>query len=233
MSTRQRPQRVMSEHQNEVIAHDRKLALSFKQQFFWCAFKALAFNGIDGDYAEFGCHGGMTFTLAHREMRRRNLKGRMWGFDSFNGLPDSRDPRDEHPRWLRGEMATTVAAFHKICERAGIARDAYTVTEGLYDETLPHFGEDDPPRNICLAYVDCDLYTSTRSVLEFLTPRLKHGMILAFDDYYCWSSSQVSGERKAALEFFESSPDWSLERYLNIGWAGMSFLVESKKLLDE
>ena len=62
----------MPGHSKEVMAHDRKLARSFKQQFFWCVFKALAFNGIDGDYAEFGCHGGMTFTLAYQEMRRRH-----------------------------------------------------------------------------------------------------------------------------------------------------------------
>ena len=217
----------------EVMEHDRRLARSFKQQFFWCAFKALAFNGIDGDYAEFGCHGGMTFTLAYQEMRRRNMKGKMWGFDSFKGLPGSHDPRDEHPRWLQGKMATPVATFHQICERSGIPPGAYTLTEGFYDETLPRFGKDDPPKNICLAYVDCDLYTSTRSVLEFLAPRLKHGMILAFDDYFCWSSSEVSGERRAACEFFEDNPHWNLERYLNIGWAGLSFLVESRLLRDK
>ena len=175
----------------------------------------------------------MTFTLAYQEMRRRNMKGKMWGFDSFKGLPGSHDPRDEHPRWLQGKMATPVATFHQICERSGIPPGAYTLTEGFYDETLPRFGKDDPPKNICLAYVDCDLYTSTRSVLEFLAPRLKHGMILAFDDYFCWSSSEVSGERRAACEFFEDNPHWNLERYLNIGWAGLSFLVESRLLRDK
>jgi hypothetical protein len=39
---------------------------------------------------------------------------------------------------------------------------------------------------VALACVDCDI---------------KHGMIVAFDDYFCWSSTQISGERRAFVEF--------------------------------
>jgi O-methyltransferase len=54
---------------------------------------------------------------------------------------------------------------------------------------------------VALACVDCDMYSSTRTVLSFLESRLKHGMIVAFDDYFCWSSTQISGERRAFVEF--------------------------------
>ena len=61
----------------------------------------------------------------------------------------------------------------------------------------------DRPANIALAFIDCDMYSSTRSVLGFLMPRLKHGMIIAFDDYFCWiRRPQPSGERRAMLDFF-------------------------------
>jgi len=39
---------------------------SARKEFFRCAFSALAFNGIEGDYTEFGCCGGVTFGLAFR-----------------------------------------------------------------------------------------------------------------------------------------------------------------------
>jgi hypothetical protein len=58
-----------------------------RQEFFYNAFKALAFNGIDGDYAEFGCWGGMTFALAYHESRRHQHQAKLWAFDSFAGLP--------------------------------------------------------------------------------------------------------------------------------------------------
>ena len=66
--------------------------------------------------------------------------------------------------------------------------------------------------------------------LEFLMPRLKHGMIIAFDDYYCWSSTQVSGERKASSEFFQDNEYWALLPFVQYGWGGMSFVVEDRKL---
>ena len=76
------------------------------------------------------------------------------------------------------------------------------------------------------------LFHALPLVLKFLKPRLQHGMILAFDDYYCWSSEVPSGERLALAETFgEHDPEWRLLPYIQFGWAGMSFVVESAKAL--
>jgi hypothetical protein len=61
---------------------------------------------------------------------------------------------------------------------------------------------------------------------------MKHGMIIAFDDYYCWSATQISGERMAMLEFFSENPEWVLSPYMQFGWHGQSFVVESRNLVD-
>jgi hypothetical protein len=86
--------------------------------------------------------------------------------------------------------------------------------------------ESDQPVNISLAYVDCDLYSSTKAVLNFLRPRLKHGMIIAFDDYFCWSDTQSAGEKRALLEFLNENENWIFTPYLTFGWHGNSFVVE-------
>jgi len=83
------------------------------------------------------------------------------------------------------------------------------------------------PARLALAYIDCDMYSSTSSVLEYLRPRLKHGMILAFDDYFCFSSERVAGEKLAFEELVAGETAWRFERYRDIGWAGASFVVES------
>ena len=204
---------------------------SFKQKFFQFAFKAIQYNGIDGDYAEFGCHGGMTFNLAYKEIQRRQLPIKMWAFDSFEGLPESELPKDQHPKWIKNSMKTSVDDFHKICEGNQIPKDKYETVVGYYENTLNNSSEKNLPNNICLAYIDCDLYSSTKTVLEFLKPRLKHGMIIAFDDYYWWSSEQISGERLAMLEFFDNNSQWNLEPYIQYGWASKSFVVEDRTLL--
>jgi hypothetical protein len=200
--------------------------MSGQANFFWDAFAALQVNGITGDYAEFGCHHGGSFQSAYKAMAGRSVERHLWAFDSWGSLPDDH-PRDAHPGWeLEGASAGGVATFHNALKRAGVPRDAYTAVEGYYKDTLPPLGADAAPADIALAYVDCDLYSSTVDVLEFLAPRLKHGMIVAFDDYYCWSPTDVSGERAAMLEFLAAHPEWNFHRYKDIHWAGLSFVVE-------
>ena len=70
------------------------------------------------------------------------------------------------------------------------------------------------------------MYSSTVDVLTFLKPRLKHGMILAFDDYYCYSSEQPAGEKKAFDELKASMPEWTFIPYHTFHWAGTSFIVQ-------
>ena len=202
-----------------------------RQEFFRRAFVALNFNRISGDYAEFGCHGGMTFNLSYQESRRIGNQCILWGFDSFAGLPDQKNIEDEHPAWVEGAMHTELNEFHFICRYNGIPREMYRVIPGYYDQTLTDNTLDQKlPDDISLAYIDCDLYSSTVTVLNFLRSRLKHGMILALDDYYCWSSTQMSGERRALVEFFADNVDWRLVPYIQYGWNGMSFVVESRKI---
>ena len=210
---------------------DWLIKTSLKRQFFLSAFKVIQYNGIDGDYAEFGCHGGITFGLAYQEICRRQLPIKMWAFDSFQGLPSSDLPEDQHPKWIANSMKISIDDFHRVCSQNNIPRDRYETVVGYYEDSLKESAGKSLPDNICLAYIDCDLYSSTKTVLEFLKPRLKHGMIIAFDDYYWWSSEQISGERRAMLKFFEKNPDWHLEPYIQYGWASKSFVVESRKLL--
>jgi O-methyltransferase len=205
-----------------------------RHEFFRRAFKALSFNRIDGDYAEFGCWGGMTFSLAYHEARRSGHRRRLWAFDSFEGLPSAATERDEHPVWQVGTLKTGLEEFRAICRKHGIPDAAYETVPGFYNVSLPRLSrEGTGPRAISLAYIDCDLHSSTLDVLRYLAPLLKHGMILAFDDYYCFSSSQTSGERAAASEFFAGQREWRLVPYVQFGWHGMSFIVESVRILPE
>lgn len=193
--------------------------------FFFDAAVALGINQISGDYVEFGSWGGNTLRMAHECVGHQGRH--LWAFDSFSGLPEPTDPRDEHPGWRSGgEGQGGVDAFHAMCADHGIPRDAYTAVEGYYDDVLPALGTTSAPVDIALAYLDCNMYSSTVSALAFLTPRLKHGMILAFDDYWCWSSTGVSGERSALLELQAAQPAWHFERYKDCGWGGLAFVVE-------
>jgi O-methyltransferase len=218
--------RSVADTNEELVRRTIERTLRSKSEFFERAFVALSFNGISGDYAEFGCYGGTSMWLAWQEIVANPVARHMWAFDSFSGLPETDEPRDEHPAWIPSTMSMSVDDFRAVLATRGVPRDGYTTIEGYFAESLPPLGPDGPPRDIALAYVDCDLYSSTVSVLEFLEPRLKHGMILAFDDYYCWTDSDVSGERAALGEFAADHPEWNFHRYTSIDWGGLAFVVE-------
>ncbi len=196
-------------------------------RFMWDAAVALTVNAISGDYVEFGSWGGNTLRVAHERFSRSGTARHLWAFDSFEGLPEAADPRDHHPGWRSGGGGQGgVEAFRAECDAHGIPRDAYTTVVGYYDDVLPPLGATGAPTDIALAYLDCNMYSSTVAALAFLSPRLKHGMIVAFDDYWCWSPTDVSGERSAFDEFQAAHPQWNFERFKEVNWGGTSFVVE-------
>ena len=198
------------------------------KDFMRRAFQALVYNGTTGDYAEFGSFGARTFTLAHGAAKLLGHEAHLWAFDSFEGLPASDDRRDSHVGWSRGAMAMTEQVFIDQCRSRGIADRDFTTVKGFYSDTLRQGAPGPRPDRVCFAYVDCDLYSSAVDVLRFLAPRLCNGAVVAFDDYYCYSDSHPSGERLAACEILGSHEDWRLVPFIQWGWAGMSFIVESR-----
>lgn len=198
-----------------------------RKEFFRRALHYLSFNGIDGDYAEFGSFGAQTFRLAWNACRLTDYKTHLWAFDSFRGLPETDDPGDHHPRWAGSWLSMSVDEFHRLCRQAGMPVEAYTTVVGFYSATLAPALDEARPERVSFAYVDCDLHSSTVDVLDFLERRLVPGAVLAFDDWFCYSPSGPSGERLAALEHFDRSV-WSLVPFVQYGWHGMSFVVEER-----
>ena len=135
-----------------------ELRVGPRREFFRNAMFAISFNGIDGDYAEFGCWGAMTFSLAYHESWRCELDLRLWAFDSICGLPGKRCVEDEHPCWSEGGFAMSLEQFDAVLDGRRVPRSAYEVVPGYYDVTL---AAGTPlrslPTNLCLAYIDCDL----------------------------------------------------------------------------
>ena len=206
-----------------------------RRQLFYRACCLLWKNRISGDYVEFGCHGGMTFVLAYHhfeQFHRPDFPRKLWAFDSFQGLPAQADPKDAHPSWQEGWLKTSQEEFVDICSRSGVPRSAYQIVPGFYKDTIGRNATNPPaqlPQEIAFACIDCDLYASTKSVLEFLGSRLKHGMIIALDDYYCCSEEAAAGERVALLELLRNQDRFLLVPYVQYGYAGMSFILEDRR----
>jgi O-methyltransferase len=206
--------------------HPLEREMSDRYDFFRHAWSALATNGISGDYAEFGVGHGKTLWCSWRSAAVVGLRPRLWGFDSFAGLPESEDPADRsHPAWRPGAFSVDEARVRRQCEHMGIPDDQLALVAGDFRESLDPSKREALPRDVALAYIDCDLFVSTVAVLDYVSSILKHGMILGFDDWHCWSSSSRSGEMLAFDAFAAEHAEFAFEPYLSIGWHGRSFVV--------
>ncbi|MBP0447915.1 class I SAM-dependent methyltransferase, partial [Roseomonas sp. SSH11] len=112
----------------------------------------------------------------------------LFGFDSFEGLP-------EHWRKEFGPGAFSVEGV--LPE----VRQNVRLIKGWFDATLPDFAaKHDGP--VALLHIDCDLYSSTRCVLDHLGSRLMAGSILIFDEFFNYPGWEEH-EFRAFAEFAE------------------------------
>lgn len=198
-------------------------------EFFWKCFFYLRTNSIPGDYLEFGCGSNVrSFRLAAKYRATEYHAPRLFAFDSFAGLPEPA-AIDQHPGWKKGAMAVSVEEFRATLQRQGLSDTDYQMVPGFFDRTLDgHRPADYGVARAAFAFVDCDLYESTRSVLGFVADAMEHGAILAFDDWNCFRADPEKGEQLAFREFRAAHPELSFTEFLPFGWHGRSFIVHRR-----
>lgn len=189
------------------------------------AFEYTKLNGVRGDYFEFGVYQGRSFLHAH-ELKRRYQRDDMvlWAFDSFAGLPDIDDHKDNV--WFRGQFACSETEFRDILRRAGVSERDYELVPGYYENSLNSRTRDRlAGRCAAIVYIDCDLYSSTKQVLDFVKPFLVNGSVVCFDDYYNYKASPEQGEQRALAEFLDEQNDLKFISWFDYSPLGKSFIA--------
>ena len=128
---------------------------------------AIGLTPCEGLVAEFGVNEGGTIRFIANRMRERTIHG----FDSFEGLP-------EH--WTGNNMPSGHFGRHG---RLPKVPPNVTLHKGWFDETMPAFAAAHPGRAAFL-HVDCDLYSSTKTILDNLAGGIGTGTIIVFDEYF-------------------------------------------------
>ena len=139
---------------------------------------------IPGAVLEFGVRYGLSLnflaTLTEQTIH---------GFDSFEGLPEA---------WI-GMQAGAYTTHGHLPEVASNV----VLHVGWFSDTLPPFVAQHHDA-IRFANIDCDIYSSTRTVLEHLEQRLVPGTVLVFDEYIC-NPNWRNDEYKAFQELVRRS----------------------------
>jgi hypothetical protein len=143
---------------------------------------ALGQCSLDGLVMEFGVYRGasLTFIADHEP-------GPVYGFDSFEGLPEDWTDVQRKGRFSLGGEAPQ------------LGRSNLVLVKGWFEDTLPRFLSQHPgPARF--VHVDCDLYSSAATVLTQLAPRILPGTIILFDEYFNYPGWEHH-EYKAFKEF--------------------------------
>jgi len=117
-----------------------------------------------------------------------------FGFDSFEGLPEP---------WSLSEAGEFDLGGIEPAMPPNV-----TLVKGLFADSLPPFLEQHPG-NVSFVHIDCDLYSSTKTVLDLLGERFVPGTQIVLDDFM-YSPGWQRAEHRAFFEFIESRK-WRFE----------------------
>ena len=132
---------------------------------------ALKQVAVKGHYLEFGVFTGGTI----RFMAKRVGGAVIHGFDSFEGLPED---------W--GGFQLGKSAFD-VGGRLPSVPENVKLYRGWFDQSLPPWcAENSGP--IAFMHIDCDLYSSTKTIFDLLGDRLQPGTIILFDEYFNYAN---------------------------------------------
>jgi len=187
------------------LVPEKELASRYRQ-----AFEALIEeHGASsiGDYLEFGVYNGTSLITCYRVLQELGLNHvRLFGFDSFEGLPASAAV-EEGGHWQPGQFKSDYAFTREVLDFEGIDWNRVFLIKGYFNETLtPDLVKKHNIKSTSLVMVDCDLSSSTLEALTFCRPFLTKEAFVFFDDWFPLADRNM-GEKQALDEFSQAHPE--------------------------
>lgn len=146
---------------------------------------SLAGVTVDGHYLEFGVFTGGTIRFIARRIGRRFIHG----FDSFKGLPEV---------WAGFNLGR--GTFDLKGHLPRVPKNV-RLHPGYFEESLPPWLRDNQGQ-VAFVHLDCDLYSSTKTVLTLIAPRVTGGTLILFDEYFNYANWEQH-QFKAFQEFVQ------------------------------
>jgi len=159
----------------------------------------------DGFVAEYGVNKGESFTQLCELFKDQSV----YGFDAFLGLPGQ--------IW-EGNMIHKGAFDHGGNIPFAVPNNG-VIVNGWFNKTLPGF---DYKKTVAkYIHIDCDVYSSTKEILNTMSGKIVTGTIVVFDDYFNHQNWR-QGEHRAWQEFVAENK--IKYRYLYV--AGMATAIQ-------
>ena len=149
---------------------------------------------VNGSIIEAGVlHGGGTLAWGKLSsiLEPTNHTRKIFGFDTFEGFPsvDQKDKNDTDGSLVNvGELKGST--FESVVEAISIYDEnrplshipKVQLVKGDIEKTVPSFIKKNPHLVVSMLYLDADLYTPTKIMLEAFLPKMPKGAIVVFDE---------------------------------------------------
>ena len=164
---------------------------------------------LDGLWMEFGVYRGRSMKIIAGVAANRGVQ--VYGFDSFEGLPDywdSSNPKGCYslngviPNGMIDDRVPNAnpGMYDTSPSRATLDWPSnVTLIKGLFEDTLDSFLLEHSG-SAAYVHIDSDIYSACKTVLSALKPRIVSGTILDFDEI-CDYDDYREHEIKAFAEF--------------------------------
>lgn len=146
---------------------------------------------IQGDIIEFGTFKGGSTVMIGRLLKKMGSKRRIFACDTFEGHPY--DDRFTSATECKGEFSDTSVGYVLEKFRRFSVDDRIVIVKGQFEDTLLAKLADE---RFSLAFIDCDLYDSTKYALDFLHSRMNNGGRIVVHDYAddSWGATRAINE---------------------------------------
>lgn len=163
-----------------------------------------------GDYLEFGVGSGSTLTVMYHLLRSHGAdRSRLFGFDSFEGLPAEAECEDGN-LWFEGQFACPEVVTREALARRGIPSGQIILRKGWFLETLnADLIAEHHLSKASVVMIASTLYSSAKTALEFCRKLFADNALIMFDTYFPGGrDDRFIGEEKAFVEFLDNNREF-------------------------
>ncbi len=173
-------------------------------------------NFVDpnGLWLEFGVYSGKSINFIS-SFKKIDSENTVYGFDSFEGLPEE---------WSRHDRDYGKGFFDMKGKFPNVEKNVKLI-KGWFNESLPLFMKENINKKITFLHIDCDLYSSTKTVFDLTKNNIADNCIIVFDELINYPN-YINHEWKAWWEFVE-------ENNIEFEWIGLNGDIQNENSLRD
>jgi len=170
---------------------DSGIWVGLDKYYSFCC-KAIKYVGLQ---LEFGTGDGRTAKLLMDRLPSKEEL--LYTFDWFQGLPEA---------WFKSEKGAFAQIIEGDINPPVLDPDKAKIIFGLFEDSLPSFINQPTSHSgfVTFIHIDCDLYSSTKTIFTYLKDQISEGTVILFDESHGYEGWE-NHEFKAFKEFLNTT----------------------------